>query len=239
MPDQAPDKELARRVRGELGPFELVGLKVSARRGVVYLRGVVATDDQRQKAEWLARGVEGARGVVNEVAVEPLSVERMPHKREIEPLVEADQELEGAEAVPGTEVHFNLPVGTTDPAEAAEEAEPFYPSTDPIVRVVPREKQGIEITGGFSRGALDRPIESEDHPARLQRNDEELAEEVRLALREDAATSDLLVWVVVRDRVVHLRGRVSSLDEAEQAEEVAGRVFGVQEVREELEVEGI
>jgi len=42
--------------------------------------------------------------------------------------------------------------------------------------------------------------------------------------------------VVVRDGVVHLHGTVTDLDDADAAEEVASRIPGVREVREELDV---
>jgi osmotically-inducible protein OsmY len=51
-------------------------------------------------------------------------------------------------------------------------------------------------------------------------------------------TTDLAVRVAVRNGVVYLRGAVSSLDDAESAEEVASRVPGVAEVVEELDVAG-
>jgi osmotically-inducible protein OsmY len=53
-------------------------------------------------------------------------------------------------------------------------------------------------------------------------------------LREDALTTDLDIVVSVRNRVVFLTGEVPSLDDAENAEDVAGRVAGVREVREDL-----
>lgn len=52
-------------------------------------------------------------------------------------------------------------------------------------------------------------------------------------LREDAATTDLRVDVLVWDGVVRLRGTVPTLEDADNAEAVAARVPGV---REELEV---
>ncbi|HMA37464.1 MAG TPA: BON domain-containing protein [Chloroflexia bacterium] len=71
---------------------------------------------------------------------------------------------------------------------------------------------------------------------RLKYNDDELAEKVTHALRNDAYTTDLDIDVEVEDGIVYLRGRVNSLDDVEQAEEVAGRVDGVVDVEEELEI---
>jgi osmotically-inducible protein OsmY len=44
--------------------------------------------------------------------------------------------------------------------------------------------------------------------------------------------------VFVRRGVVHLRGTVSSIDDAEAAEAIASGISGVVEVREELDVAG-
>jgi osmotically-inducible protein OsmY len=66
--------------------------------------------------------------------------------------------------------------------------------------------------------------------------DEAIADAIRRELREDAATTGLVVRVVVRNGVAHLRGAVPDLSDAEAAEEVAARVPGVVEVVEELEV---
>ena len=59
---------------------------------------------------------------------------------------------------------------------------------------------------------------------------------MRRELLEDAATTDLRVEVEVRDGVVRLRGTVQDVVDAENAEEVAARVPGVDEVLEELRV---
>src|SRR5919204_351049 len=50
------------------------------------------------------------------------------------------------------------------------------------------------------------------------------AEAVRRELHEDAATTDLDLDVLVRNGVVHIRGRVADLDDATNAEDVAARV---------------
>jgi osmotically-inducible protein OsmY len=55
-------------------------------------------------------------------------------------------------------------------------------------------------------------------------------------LREDSTTTALEIEVAVDEGIVHLTGRVPSLDDAESAEEVAARVPGVVDVEEELEV---
>jgi len=62
---------------------------------------------------------------------------------------------------------------------------------------------------------------------------------VRRRLAEDAATTDLTIVVAVRNGVAHLRGQVTDLDDADNAENVAASVPGIREVVEELEVASI
>lgn len=67
-------------------------------------------------------------------------------------------------------------------------------------------------------------------------SDEAIARAVRRELHEDAATTELRIAVEVEGGVVRLRGKVPEVGDAENAEEVAGRVPGVGEVIEELVV---
>ena len=71
------------------------------------------------------------------------------------------------------------------------------------------------------------------------RNDDDLALAVQRELGEDALTADLPIRVGAVNGVVILRGEVPSLEDAENAEAVAARVGGVQEVREELGITGL
>ncbi|MBI2941177.1 MAG: BON domain-containing protein [Chloroflexi bacterium] len=217
----------------------MTGLQLRVQRGVVHLVGTVPTQDARDEAVERAERVPGVHGVLVDLTVDPATASRWPSATTLEPLTEADRELLGLETISGTEPDLNLRIGTTDEQEAASEAEPYFPPTDPVIAVVPREEEGIAVLGGFAQTATDAPIEPEDHPAELQRGDEEIAEDVLLALREDAGTTDLPIIVFVRQGVVHLRGRVGSVEDTELAEEVTWRVRGVRDVREELDVEGL
>jgi hypothetical protein len=124
--------------------------------------------------------------------------------------------------------------GTSDVIEAIEGDATYFPPTDPPLRVEGIE--GAEVMGGFASTSLEEPTEEVDHPLRLQTNDEEIAERVRYALAADAYTADLNIEVAVEDGVVYLTGSVTSLDDIDQAEQVAGSVPGVEEVEEELEI---
>jgi hypothetical protein len=135
----------------------------------------------------------------------------------------------------GEEPDFTEDLGTTDMIEAVEEGEPYFPPTDPPLRLDDR-LENVDVLGGFAATSLEEPTDTVDHPLRLRTNDEELIERVRYALLADAYTSDLNIEVEVEDGVVYLHGQVRSLDDIEQAEQVAGSVAGVEEVQEDLEI---
>jgi osmotically-inducible protein OsmY len=118
----------------------------------------------------------------------------------------------------------------TDPGEAVEEAEPYFPPTDPVVRQGPKGE--TQIAGGF--GAGDVPdkhahAEIEDVPS-----DEALEDLIHHALRLDASTAHLRLKVGVRDAIVRVQGIVEDESDAENVLAVAGDVPGVIEVIDEL-----
>jgi len=92
------------------------------------------------------------------------------------------------------------------------------------------------VIGGFQTTSTDT-TEVARSALDGQPGDRALAEAVRRELLEDASTTDLPVRVAVRGGVARLRGRVSGVEDAEDAEAVAARVPGLGEVVEELEVE--
>ncbi|HLH73389.1 MAG TPA: BON domain-containing protein [Chloroflexota bacterium] len=230
-------EDILQQVRVALSPVPLYGLIVSSDQlGVVYLDGAARTERDYRNAERLAAETPGVNKVVNRLVVDPLTGSMPVRRTVVEPELAAEIELNHFRFARSTEDRLNEMIGTTDTAEATDEAEPYFPPTDPVVKRAPRSAQGIEVVGGFSPTSLDSPIELEQLPRRLKRGDDEIARQVRLALEEDASTSDLPIYVTVRYGIVHLRGTVQSLADAELAEAVASRVPGVIDVREELDV---
>lgn len=152
---------------------------------------------------------------------------------------EFENDLAPIDVIVGTEIDLNESIGTTDTAIATEEAQPFFPPTDPPTRTVAREDGGIEVVGGFTGTSLDAPVDLEELPPNLSIGDDEIARQVRLALLDDAGTTDLQVRVIVRDGVVVLRGVVDSLNDAELAVQVASELPSVIDVVDELEVPGV
>lgn len=119
------------------------------------------------------------------------------------------------------------PSGTHDD-DVSEGGAVYVPSSDPV-------GTNREVIGGFQSDAMER-VEVRRSALDGVTGDEALADAVRRELREDAATTDLDVFVEVQERVALLRGRVPMLQDAENAEAVAARVPGVAEVLEELSV---
>ena len=114
-----------------------------------------------------------------------------------------------------------------------EEDSVFFPPTDPVITTDARGD--ARVLGGFSATSED-DVSVERSASDGEYGDEAIADAVRRELLEDAATTDLTIDVEVREGVVSLRGSVQSVTDAENAEEVAGRVPGVEEVLEELRV---
>jgi hypothetical protein len=222
-----------------LSPVPIHGLLVAVNRErVVRLEGVVPSEIERQNAERLAH-VPGASRIDNRLQIDAL-VASMPLQRTVlSPELAAEIELNHLNVVRSTEMDFNDDIGTTNTARATDEAEPYFPPTDPPIRRAPNSQQGIEVVGGFAPTSLDAPIDLEQLPTALLRGDDEIAREVNLALSEDAATGDLEIRVIVHNGIVFLHGTVPTLTDADSAEDVASRVPNVVEVREELDVEGL
>ncbi len=142
--------------------------------------------------------------------------------------------LDSSWRVESEEADFMGDPGTVDVIEAIEEGEPYFPPTDPVIRVA--GLNNAEMLGGFSITSLEEPNEPEDVPVRLLTNDDQIAQQVRYALATDAYTTDLNIRVEVKDAVVFLHGMVHSLEDIEQAEQIAGSVAGVEDVEEDLEI---
>jgi hypothetical protein len=127
---------------------------------------------------------------------------------------------------------MSLPVETIA-QEADAGAEPVFPPTDPVFDLDSHGQP--HILGGFSSDSLDS-LEVEPSVQDTVPGDEALADAVRRELREDGSTTSLDVNVFVRRGVVHLRGWVVGLEDADNAAAVASRLPGVRDVVDEIEV---
>jgi hypothetical protein len=128
---------------------------------------------------------------------------------------------------------------TGEAGVAGEEGMTYVPPTDPPV-VPSADPQGAEVAAGFGTTALDAPYD-EDHRGQTTADEDAMSARVREALRADAATSRYADSVAIGTRggTVALRGTVDDNEDTDSLTEVAGRVTGVEEVIDELEVRGL
>ncbi len=220
-----------------------IHVAVELRDGTIFLSGEVDSDENRQAVLDVASAVAGPLGLQVDDAIDIVPSEPDPAYASIDaadhgvfgyinPDVDRDQVLD-----PGfeDEPDFVEDIGTSDPMEAAAEAIPYFPPTDPVVRPS-HDEEDLEVVGGFGATAMDEEMGGASFE---YRPDEEITSHVREELKQDALTTDLVIDVVTRNGVVYLYGAVPTLEDAENAEAVAARVPGVKEVREELVIESL
>jgi hypothetical protein len=128
---------------------------------------------------------------------------------------------------------------TDDPYVASDEGLTYIAPSDPPF-IVSDDRQGIEIGAGTGSSSLDEPYD-EDHAGELLSVESELTARVREALEDDAATSGLAdrIRIATIGGTVVLRGTVDTLDDGDALVEVASRVRGVDEVRDETDFPGL
>lgn len=239
-PTTEDPRDLAGQVIVALAPIQIYGAIATAdAQGEVILDGAVRTEQDFIEAEQLAQKVPGVTRVINRLVVQTLTGSMPMQRTVLSPEIAAEMELNHLIVERSVGENFTREIGTTDTAEATDEAEPYFPPTDPPTMRAPRDAQGFQVVGGFSQTSLDAPIGLEQVPDRLLGGDDEIARLIHLALREDASTTDLPIAVVVRAGVVRLHGVVQSLADAEQAEAIASQVPGVVEVIEDLDIAGL
>jgi hypothetical protein len=158
-----------------------------------------------------------------DLEAEGARVEDDPDRRSFESLT--DRELRTGE--------------TDDPDEAAEEGLTYVPPTDPPI--IAGDDGRPEIAAGFSTSSVDDEPFDADHHSEALPADDEVSERVRDALRADAVTTDYAERLDVETdgRVVILRGTVADLDDEDAVVAAAGRVSGVSQVIDELEVAAV
>ncbi|MDQ3809225.1 MAG: BON domain-containing protein [Chloroflexota bacterium] len=245
MPDHAVDPDLAARVERQLADtgYEVV---VEVSDGGLVISGIVDSEEARQAVLDIARTADPHLRIDDELEVQsvlPTHVDRFLSEEPSAELADSPSELrsEGGEFDPD----FTDQPLLRDPVAAVGDAdtedlvaagdEVYTPPDDPVITTDLHGR--TQVLGGFgTEPDLVRPDRStlDGEPG-----DEALADAIRQELREDAATADLQIVVAVRNGVVHLRGQVSDLDDADNAEAVASRVPGIREVVEELEVANV
>ena len=154
--------------------------------------------------------------------------------------IEGRREISLTERDHGTPDPGSLRDGETDdPVAATEEGLTWVPPSDPPT-VPSDDPQGIDVAAGTGMTADDEPLD-DDHRSVELATGSDITERVRDALRADAATSELAgrVRIGVVGSTAVIRGTVDGLEDGDALVEVAGRVAGIEEVRDETEVAGL
>jgi osmotically-inducible protein OsmY len=244
MSERSPHAALSRRLEEQLAEAGLQ-VTVEASDGTLVLSGIVDTEEARQAASDIVAQAAPEAQIDNQIEVEsvlPTDVDNFVGDQPTAELADSASDILAA----GGEIDpdFTDRPGITNPVEAsganssgaddpAESGDVYTPPIDPVITTDARGQ--TRMLGGFELES-DEDVEVEPSAMDSQPGDEALADAVRRELAEDAATTDLTITVVVRNGVVHLRGAVPDLDDADNAEAVAARVPGVVEVLEELDV---
>lgn len=223
-----------------------IPLIVEVREGMARLTGRVDSQRIHQAALDLARSVDGVLGIDDQIDYEVTAPDGyFEPPDDDEEFGYADQEAL-LDDISDTEPTFEGDPGAWTFQEAIEEGEPYFPPTDPVVRPS-TDEQGLDVLGGFQSTSMDELVTDPDLEPGAQdgepdvfarRQDGDIQRDVENELREDAYTTDLPLRVDVVNGVVSIHGKVHSIDDAEYAEGVAGRIPGVAEVRDLTEVEG-
>ena len=129
---------------------------------------------------------------------------------------------------------------TSDPNVAAEEGLAWVPPIDPPVVADAEDPEGARVAAGFGVDALDEPYDA-SHRGELLSAEDEFEDRIREALRADSSTSRYADSVVIGNRggSVVVRGTVDDVDDTDNVAAVISSVAGVDEVVDELEVEGV
>lgn len=244
MSELSPNAALTRRLEQQLAE---AGLQVTVERsdGSLILSGVVASEESRQAAADIVSQTAPNERIDNQIDIEsilPTDIDDFAGDEPTAEMADSASDLGGE-----LEPDFTDDEGITDPVEAsgaessgeddpAESGDVYTPPIDPVIT---SDAHGVaRVLGGFESDSYEddevEPSSSDGSPG-----DEALADAIRRELAEDSATTELEIFVAVRNGVAHLRGRVADLDDADNAEAVAARVPGVRDVVEELEVEGV
>lgn len=245
------DRELEKQIQTLLDEAQ-IPVAVVVENGVARLIGPVASARLRQAAIDLASAVKQVKSVDDEMNYEVVSPDMVSEPQdEDEEFGYADEEsLE--DDISDEDADFQTREeprddSTLDYQKVFEDEETFFPPTDPVAE--PSRYGGdLDVIGGFQPEATDDTEEEEseaydesvaldDGDRVILRDDEDIRDDVIRELREDAVTTDLKLKVTVRRGVVILRGTVQTIDDAENAQEVASRVAGVVDVDDRTETE--
>jgi osmotically-inducible protein OsmY len=235
-------ERIAREVADRTGVF----IAVEEDGDTLRLTGRVDSEEARLAAEQVASDVAPRRQIANDLDVDQTLPQTPggrlsgdPSEADLPDTVDEIRDM-GGDVNPDftDQTLLSDPMAAVGPSSSADDPmqegnEAYFAPTDPVVKG--NEHGELEVLGGFSPTSMD---DTSAEPSAMDQvpGDEALEDAVRRELREDALTTDLNLRVLVRGGVVHLRGTVAGIEDAENAQEVATRVPGVVEAVDETEV---
>lgn len=242
---------LAARIQRELARQAGIRIVVGEANGVIILSGRVETDADRSRAVQIASSLAPDKRIENSLETERIVAEGIEdtagvNADELNPddLAESPPALLQSTGYDASQNGVPLETDemdvvdpqyevTADQVKPVEEDPSYFAPTDPVIGT--GQEGETTVLGGWtptSTTSQEVAASAEDN----QPGDEALASAITRELHEDAATTALQIDVEVDQGVAHLRGTVTDLIDAENAESVASRVPGVRDVIEELNV---
>ncbi len=130
---------------------------------------------------------------------------------------------------------------TDDPLVASEEGVPYVPPSDRVMSEARYGEGGPDVAGTAptDAGELEREDDIQVGTDSAGPTDDALRGDVVERLRDSNVTAGDRLGVSVIGRTVTLTGTVESIDVLEEILGIVGEVPGVQQVTDEVEVEGI
>jgi hypothetical protein len=127
---------------------------------------------------------------------------------------------------------------TYNPTEAWDQGLTYTPPDDPPV--LPGDNpQGVEIAAGFAPSMAQSNPDEEELPPGVDNNDDDLAEDIYVTLRNTSETSTLAddIIIAVEDGLVTLTGTVETEADIALVYEVVSAVEGVVDIEIDLQTE--
>ena len=233
---QPSDKSIEQQIRRLLDAAG-ISVDVEVVDHTARLIGPVESVRLRDAAIDLAGSVDGVKRVDDEMNYEVVSPDMATEPDDDDGLFGYADAQSLQDDVSDYEDDFSASAGTTDQIRATEEGETYFPPVNPVVEPS-RGSGGLEVVGGFQSESTDDTEHEEDEAfdssipldadnRLIDREDDDIREDVLRELREDSLTTTLTLDVRVVRGIVYLHGQVQSDDDGENAEAVASRIQGV------------
>lgn len=224
-----PDHQIRENVENNLAldpAADVLDVRVTVKDSVVTLRGEVQSWQEKQLAEYLAKGVDGVRGVVNELGIEYKVRRPDPEIRE-----DVRARLRWDALVRDGLLDVRVENGTVKLSgfvgSLAEKLRAYGDAWVAGVQAV--DDSGVDVRWW----AKDEDLTKSELPAK---NEAELRDAIEDAMLYDPRVDTSGIDVEVSERVATLKGKVNDARARAAAEELARNTVGVMQVVNGLEV---